>query len=82
MGHAACSCDLIVRKKQFPPVFWQRLYNYEATSGSKLIAEVTVITEWCNQGPIRRLRFRTPALQFLYILKRNVFYSTLKNVLA
>ena len=40
MGHTACSCDLIVRKKQFPPVFWQRLYNYEATSGSKLIAEV------------------------------------------
>ena len=45
MGHAACSCDLIVRKKQFPPVFWQRLYNYEATSGSKLIAEV-IYFDW------------------------------------
>ena len=27
LGTAECACDLIVRKKQFPPVFWQRLYN-------------------------------------------------------
>ena len=26
LGHAQAHCDLIVRKKQFPPVFWQRLY--------------------------------------------------------
>ena len=26
LGHAVSHCDLIVRKKQFPPVFWQRLY--------------------------------------------------------
>ena len=33
LGHAVSNADLIVRKKQFPPVFWQRLYNYEAESG-------------------------------------------------
>ena len=27
LGTAESNCDLIVRKKQFPPVFWQRLYN-------------------------------------------------------
>jgi len=32
LGTVECSCDLIVRKKQFPPVFWQRLYN---VSGEK-----------------------------------------------
>ena len=32
LGTAECHCDLIVRKKQFPPVFWQRLYN---VSGEK-----------------------------------------------
>ena len=32
LGTAECNCDLIVRKKQFPPVFWQRLYN---VSGEK-----------------------------------------------
>lgn len=42
LGHAISNCDLIVRKKQFPPVFWQRLYNYEAVSGSRLVAEVEV----------------------------------------
>ena len=41
-GHAISNCDLIVRKKQFPPVFWQRLYNYEASSGTRLVAEVEV----------------------------------------
>jgi hypothetical protein len=40
LGHAVSNCDLIVRKKQFPPVFWQRLYNYEAEAGSRLVAEV------------------------------------------
>ena len=34
LGHAVSNADLIVRKKQFPPVFWQRLYNYEAESGT------------------------------------------------
>ena len=34
-GAASSNCDLIVRKKQFPPVFWQRLYNYEASSGTR-----------------------------------------------
>lgn len=42
LGHAVSNCDLIVRKKQFPPVFWQRLYNYEAEAGSRLVAEVEV----------------------------------------
>jgi len=42
LGHAVSNADLIVRKKQFPPVFWQRLYNYEAESGSRLVAEVEV----------------------------------------
>jgi len=32
LGTVECNCDLIVRKKQFPPVFWQRLYN---VSGEK-----------------------------------------------
>ena len=27
LGTVESNCDLIVRKKQFPPVFWQRLYN-------------------------------------------------------
>ena len=36
LGHAVSNADLIVRKKQFPPVFWQRLYNYEAESGMNL----------------------------------------------
>ena len=27
LGTTESNCDLIVRKKQFPPVFWQRLYN-------------------------------------------------------
>ena len=35
LGHAVSNADLIVRKKQFPPVFWQRLYNYEAEAGSR-----------------------------------------------
>ena len=42
LGHAVSNAELIVRKKQFPPVFWQRLYNYEAESGSRLVAEVEV----------------------------------------
>lgn len=42
LGHAVSNCDLIVRKKQFPPVFWQRLYNYEAEAGSRLVSEVEV----------------------------------------
>ena len=42
LGHDICNCDLIVRKKQFPPVFWQRLLNYEVSSGSRLVAEVEV----------------------------------------
>ena len=33
LGHAVSHCDLIVRKKQFPPVFWQRLYFLEAEDG-------------------------------------------------
>ena len=41
-GHAISNCDLIVRKKQFPPVFWKRLYNYETASGSKIVAEIEV----------------------------------------
>ena len=41
-GHAVSNCDLIVRKKQFPPVFWKRLYNYETASGSKIVAEIEV----------------------------------------
>ena len=41
-GHAVSNCDLIVRKKQFPPVFWKRLYNYETSSGSKIVAEIEV----------------------------------------
>ena len=32
LGHAVSHCDLIVRKKQFPPVFWQRLYFPEVKS--------------------------------------------------
>ena len=41
-GHAVSNCDLIVRKKQFPPVFWKRLYNYETSSGSRIVAEIEV----------------------------------------
>ena len=29
-----CVGDLIVRKKQFPPVFWQRLYNISGETGT------------------------------------------------
>ena len=41
-GHAVSNCDLIVRKKQFPPVFWKRLYNYETSSGTRIVAEIEV----------------------------------------
>ena len=42
LGHAVSNADLIVRKKQFPPVFWQRLYNYEAEAGSRYIHTLTI----------------------------------------
>ena len=34
LGTAESNCDLIVRKKQFPPVFWQRLYNVSGEADS------------------------------------------------
>ena len=34
LGTAESNCDLIVRKKQFPPVFWQRLYNVSGEQDS------------------------------------------------
>ena len=42
LGHAECSCDLIVRKKQFPPVFWKRLYNVYGDDNSKFVGEVEI----------------------------------------
>ena len=42
LGHAVTHCDLIVRKKQFPPVFWQRLYWLDGTAGSRAVGEVEV----------------------------------------
>ncbi len=42
LGHDISNCDLIVRKKQYPPVFWQRLVNTEAFSGARIVAEVEV----------------------------------------
>ena len=34
LGTVESNCDLIVRKKQFPPVFWQRLYNVSGQADS------------------------------------------------
>ncbi len=31
-----------MRKKQYPPVFWQRLYFPDGTSGSRTVGEVEV----------------------------------------
>ncbi len=42
LGHAISDCDLIVRKKQFPPVFWKRLVDLELAEGSRVAAEVEV----------------------------------------
>eukprot|EP00094_Tigriopus_californicus_P012097 TCALIF_11690-PA protein Name:"Similar to Palld Palladin (Mus musculus)" AED:0.35 eAED:0.35 QI:5/0/0/0.28/1/0.85/7/0/1595 len=42
LGHDISNCDLIVRKKQFPPVFWKRLVDTETSSGARLVAEVEV----------------------------------------
>ena len=42
LGAAECTCDLIVRKKQFPPVFWQRLYNVNGDDTSRFVGEVEV----------------------------------------
>ena len=43
LGHAVSNAELIVRKKQFPPVFWQRLYNYEAESGTDFFISGCII---------------------------------------
>lgn len=42
LGSAECNCDLIVRKKQFPPVFWKRLYNVYGDDNSRFVGEVEV----------------------------------------
>ena len=42
LGAVECTCDLIVRKKQFPPVFWQRLYNVNGDDTSRFVGEVEV----------------------------------------
>lgn len=42
LGHDISNCDLIVRKKQFPPVFWKRLVDTETSSGARLVSEVEV----------------------------------------
>jgi len=42
LGTAECSCDLIVRKKQFPPVFWQRLYNVGDEGSRRFVGGVEV----------------------------------------
>eukprot|EP00095_Tigriopus_kingsejongensis_P006996 maker-scaffold430_size173499-snap-gene-0.35 protein:Tk06996 transcript:maker-scaffold430_size173499-snap-gene-0.35-mRNA-1 annotation:"serine arginine repetitive matrix protein 2 isoform x4" len=42
LGHDISNCDLIVRKKQFPPVFWKRLVDTQTTAGTRLVAEVEV----------------------------------------
>ena len=43
LGTAQSNCDLIVRKKQFPPVFWQRLYNISGETGtSRFVGGVEV----------------------------------------
>jgi len=42
LGSAECNCDLIVRKKQFPPVFWQRLYNVGGEDPRRFVGEVEV----------------------------------------
>ncbi len=36
LGHGLSECDLIVRKKQFPPVFWKRLIDTEVIGESSL----------------------------------------------
>jgi len=42
LGAAECNCDLIVRKKQFPPVFWQRLYNVNGEGSRRFVGDVEV----------------------------------------
>jgi len=42
LGSAECNCDLIVRKKQFPPVFWQRLYNVNGDGNRRFVGEIEV----------------------------------------
>ena len=42
LGSAECTCDLIVRKKQFPPVFWQRLYNVNGEGSRRFVGEIEV----------------------------------------
>jgi len=42
LGTVECSCDLIVRKKQFPPVFWQRLYNVGDEGSRRFVGGVEV----------------------------------------
>jgi len=42
LGSAECCCDLIVRKKQFPPVFWKRLYNVVGEDSNRFVGEVEV----------------------------------------
>jgi len=42
LGTAECNCDLIVRKKQFPPVFWQRLYNVNGDGNRRFVGEIEV----------------------------------------
>ena len=41
-GSVESNCDLIVRKKQFPPVFWQRLYNVNGEGSRRFVGEVEV----------------------------------------
>ena len=62
LGHDVSNCDLIVRKKQFPPVFWRRLVDMDESSGARVVAEVEVggwpIPEiaWFKDGFALRLR--------------------------
>ena len=42
LGSAESTCDLIVAKKQFPPVFWQRLYNVNGEGSRRFVGEVEV----------------------------------------
>ncbi|XP_040580693.1 uncharacterized protein [Lepeophtheirus salmonis] len=42
LGYETSTCDLIVRKKQFPPVFWKRLVNNIVNGGQRYIMEVEV----------------------------------------